>query len=119
MLVATDVAARGIDIDDIGAVIDDHPPKDSKDYLHRLGRMARRLVLGLGDHVRRVQPAHPDAHPAAHDAPAARAADRGFKDNDARLHDLPMFGEDVIVDSTVPAAGSYDRKAADMTVRSC
>ena len=26
--------------------------------------------------------------------------------NDARLHDLPLFGEDVIVDSTVPAAGS-------------
>ena len=26
--------------------------------------------------------------------------------NDARLHDLPLFGEDVIVDSTIPAAGS-------------
>ncbi len=41
MLVATDVAARGIDIDDIGAVIHYEPAKDSKDYLHRSGRTAR------------------------------------------------------------------------------
>ncbi|HEY3484687.1 MAG TPA: DEAD/DEAH box helicase [Ilumatobacteraceae bacterium] len=41
MLVATDVAARGIDIDDIGAVIHYEPAKDAKDYLHRSGRTAR------------------------------------------------------------------------------
>lgn len=41
MLVATDVAARGIDIDDIGAVIHYDPPNDHKDYLHRSGRTAR------------------------------------------------------------------------------
>ena len=41
MLVATDVAARGIDIDDIGAVIHYEPAKDVKDYLHRSGRTAR------------------------------------------------------------------------------
>jgi superfamily II DNA/RNA helicase len=41
MLIATDVAARGIDIDDIGAVIHFDPPKDGKDYLHRSGRTAR------------------------------------------------------------------------------
>jgi superfamily II DNA/RNA helicase len=41
ILVATDVAARGIDIDDIGAVIHYEPPKDVKDYLHRSGRTAR------------------------------------------------------------------------------
>jgi superfamily II DNA/RNA helicase len=41
VLVATDVAARGIDIDDIGAVIHYDPPKDAKDYLHRSGRTAR------------------------------------------------------------------------------
>jgi superfamily II DNA/RNA helicase len=41
ILVATDVAARGIDIDDIGAVIHYDPPKDVKDYLHRSGRTAR------------------------------------------------------------------------------
>jgi superfamily II DNA/RNA helicase len=41
MLIATDVAARGIDIDDIGAVIHYEPAKDPKDYLHRSGRTAR------------------------------------------------------------------------------
>ncbi len=41
VLVATDVAARGLDIDDIGAVIHYDPPKDAKDYLHRSGRTAR------------------------------------------------------------------------------
>jgi len=41
MLVATDVAARGIDIDDIGAVVHYEPAKDVKDYLHRSGRTAR------------------------------------------------------------------------------
>jgi superfamily II DNA/RNA helicase len=41
MLIATDVAARGIDIDDIGAVLHYEPAKDAKDYLHRSGRTAR------------------------------------------------------------------------------
>ena len=35
------VAARGLDIDDIGAVVHWDPPKDAKDYLHRSGRTAR------------------------------------------------------------------------------
>jgi len=41
VLVATDVAARGIDIDDIGVVIHYEPAPDVKDYLHRSGRTAR------------------------------------------------------------------------------
>ena len=41
ILVATDVAARGIDIDDVAAVIHYVPPLDVKTYLHRSGRTAR------------------------------------------------------------------------------
>lgn len=41
VLVATDVAARGIDVEDIGAVIHYEPAGDVKDYLHRSGRTAR------------------------------------------------------------------------------
>lgn len=41
VLVATDVAARGIDVKDISHVINYHPPKDHKDYVHRVGRTAR------------------------------------------------------------------------------
>jgi superfamily II DNA/RNA helicase len=41
VLVATDVAARGIDVDDIGVVIHYEPVLDHKAYLHRSGRTAR------------------------------------------------------------------------------
>ena len=41
VLVATDVAARGIDIDDIAVVLHYEPAGDGKDYLHRSGRTAR------------------------------------------------------------------------------
>jgi superfamily II DNA/RNA helicase len=41
VLVATDVAARGIHVDDVGVVLQADPPADHKDYLHRSGRTAR------------------------------------------------------------------------------
>ncbi len=41
VLVATDVAARGIHVDGISMVMHVDPPKDPKDYLHRAGRTAR------------------------------------------------------------------------------
>ena len=41
VLVATDIVARGIDIDDILMVINYDVPHDSEDYVHRIGRTAR------------------------------------------------------------------------------
>ena len=41
ILVATDIVARGIDIDDIGLVINFDVPHDPEDYIHRIGRTAR------------------------------------------------------------------------------
>ena len=41
VLVATDVVSRGIDIDDIQLVINYDVPKNSEDYVHRIGRTAR------------------------------------------------------------------------------
>ncbi|WP_308420993.1 DEAD/DEAH box helicase [Flexivirga endophytica] len=41
VLVATDVAARGIHVDDVGVVLQVDPPADHKDYQHRAGRTAR------------------------------------------------------------------------------
>ncbi|MFJ6134003.1 DEAD/DEAH box helicase [Janibacter terrae] len=41
VLVATDVAARGIHVDDVSLVMQVDPPGDHKDYLHRAGRTAR------------------------------------------------------------------------------
>lgn len=47
VLVATDVAARGLDVDDIDAVVHYDPPEDHKSYLHRSGRTARAGREGL------------------------------------------------------------------------
>ena len=41
VLVATDIVARGIDIDDIQMVINYDVPRDVEDYVHRIGRTAR------------------------------------------------------------------------------
>ncbi len=47
VLVATDVAARGIHVDDVSLVLHVDPPADPKDYLHRSGRTARAGDSGI------------------------------------------------------------------------
>jgi ATP-dependent RNA helicase RhlE len=47
ILVATDIAARGIDVDDIQMVINYDVPKDPEVYVHRVGRTARAGADGL------------------------------------------------------------------------
>lgn len=47
VLVATDVAARGIDVNDIGAVINFDIPQNSDDYVHRIGRTGRAMKSGV------------------------------------------------------------------------
>jgi len=74
VLVATDVAARGIHVDDVGLVVHFDPPNDHKDYLHRSGRTGRAgatgTVLALVDpgQVREVARLHEAAgvSPARH-----------------------------------------------------
>ena len=46
MLVSTDVSARGIDVDDVDAVINFDPPADEDYYVHRIGRTARAFRKG-------------------------------------------------------------------------
>ena len=93
ILVATDVAARGIDIDDIGAVIHYEPAKDVKDYLHRSGRTARAgrdgWAVTLVEYNQHTQ---------------VRILQRGMRlpnatpievfSNNPNLRDLPAFGAD-------------------------
>jgi superfamily II DNA/RNA helicase len=75
VLVATDVAARGIHVDDVELVVHFDPPNDHKDYLHRSGRTARAGATGLvvtlahRDQVRELQRLHASAgvEPASHD----------------------------------------------------
>ncbi|MGH4026395.1 MAG: DEAD/DEAH box helicase, partial [Pseudonocardiaceae bacterium] len=47
VLVATDIAARGIHVDDIGLVVHVDPPAEHKAYLHRSGRTARAGAAGV------------------------------------------------------------------------
>jgi superfamily II DNA/RNA helicase len=47
VLVATDVAARGLHIDEVDVVIHYDPPEDHKTYLHRSGRTARAGSSGV------------------------------------------------------------------------
>jgi ATP-dependent RNA helicase RhlE len=60
-LVATDVAARGIDVDGISHVINFDPPADREGYVHRIGRTGRAGRTGVGitffgsEHVRDLQ----------------------------------------------------------------
>ena len=41
ILVATDVAARGLDVEDVKSVINYDYPNTSEDYIHRIGRTGR------------------------------------------------------------------------------
>ncbi|MBA0127976.1 DEAD/DEAH box helicase [Haloechinothrix sp. YIM 98757] len=47
VLVATDVAARGIDVDDVTHVINYQTPEDEKTYIHRIGRTGRAGKTGV------------------------------------------------------------------------
>ena len=46
ILVATDVAARGLDVDDVKFVINYDYPNNSEDYIHRIGRTGRKDQTG-------------------------------------------------------------------------
>ena len=48
ILVATDIVARGIDIEKIDLVINFDVPNDAEDYVHRIGRTARAKTKGVG-----------------------------------------------------------------------
>jgi superfamily II DNA/RNA helicase len=67
VLVATDVAARGIHVDNIELVVHFDPPNDHKDYLHRSGRTARAgasglvVTLAMREQLREIQRLHESA----------------------------------------------------------
>ena len=54
VLVATDVAARGIDVAGVSHVINYTCPEDDKTYVHRIGRTGRAGATGHRDHLRRL-----------------------------------------------------------------
>ncbi len=92
VLVATDVAARGIHVDDIDVVVHYDPPDDDKAYLHRSGRTARAGETGVAvtlmlynqeNDVRVIQKRLQLEEPIVE-----------IFSNDPRLVDLRAFGSD-------------------------
>ena len=73
VLVATDVAARGIHVDDVDVVVHYDPPEEHKGYVHRSGRTARAGERGRRRHARAVGPG---ARGRATPAPARFARSR-------------------------------------------
>jgi ATP-dependent RNA helicase RhlE len=76
VLVATDVAARGIDVSGISHVINFDPPDDSDTYVHRVGRTGRAGAQGVGITLVSTAPlaVRRSAHSSAAAPPAAPAA---------------------------------------------
>ena len=72
VLVATDIAARGVHVDGIELVVHIDPPAEHKAYLHRSGRTAR--AGNVGDVVTVVLPEAAQGHPCA-DAPRRNSGD--------------------------------------------
>ena len=75
VLVATDVAARGLDIEDLPVVVNFELPWNPQDYIHRIGRTGRAGATGRGDLARVHGRGRPAArHPA--DAQGGHPVDR-------------------------------------------
>jgi ATP-dependent RNA helicase RhlE len=77
-LVATDVAARGIDVEGIAHVINFDPPADREGYVHRVGRTGRAGRGGLGTTFVGAQDAHEVGRIAAALNLHAEFSDGGF-----------------------------------------
>ena len=102
VLVATDVAARGIDVDGIDVVVHYDPPEDHKGYLHRSGRTARAgkdgLVVTLvlwneqlevGAHPEAAGPVRADRRDVLQRPPPGRPAGVGPRRGVGRLRSVP------------------------------
>jgi superfamily II DNA/RNA helicase len=104
VLVATDVAARGIHVDDVDLVVHFDPPNDAKDYLHRSGRTARAgatgtaLALALPHEIREVA--------ALHRTAGVQAISHAVHPGHTEVVDLGASGTPIVVVPVVAREGS-------------
>ncbi len=82
LLVATDVAARGLDVDDIEVVFNYDLPQDAEDYVHRIGRTGRAgrsgraITFVAGREIYKMQHAGHQGARAARESSVGRASRR-------------------------------------------
>ncbi|MCM2427652.1 DEAD/DEAH box helicase [Streptomyces sp. RKAG337] len=118
VLVATDVAARGIHVDGIGLVLNVDPAADHKDYLHRSGRTARAgesgtvVSLALPHQRKTIFRLMEDA---GVDASRHIIGGSGVFDEEVATITGARSMTDVQADSVQNAAAQAEREVAEMT----
>jgi superfamily II DNA/RNA helicase len=104
VLVATDVAARGIHVDDVDLVVHFDPPNDSKDYLHRSGRTARAGATGTV--LALVDPAQTREVAKLHEAAGITATSARVQAGDPSVRAVAESGTPIVVSAPPqPVAG--------------
>ncbi len=103
VLVATDVAARGIHVDDVDLVVHYDPPNDHKDYLHRSGRTARAGAAGTV--VSLIEPAQVRGLERLHDAAGVSPQSHRVRPGDETVRSISESGEPVPPPPPVQPAG--------------
>lgn len=93
VLVATDVAARGIHVDHVDLVIHFDPPNDHKDYLHRSGRTGRAGATGTV--VAFVDPSQLRTVERVHDAAGVTPSSHRVQTGHRAVRDLATSGTPV------------------------
>jgi superfamily II DNA/RNA helicase len=95
VLVATDVAARGLHVDDLDLVVHFDPPTDHKDYLHRSGRTARAGAGGtVVSFVERTQAREVER---MHAAATVVAATTSVSTGHPAVREIAVSGDAVVV----------------------
>ena len=95
VLVATDVAARGLHVDDLDLVVHFDPPADHKDYLHRSGRTARAGASGTV--VSFVEPGQSRDVARMHSAASVNPATARVRPGDPAVREIAESGEAIEV----------------------
>jgi superfamily II DNA/RNA helicase len=117
VLVATDVAARGIHVDDVALVVHYDPPNDYKDYLHRSGRTGRAGASGAV--LALVEPGQVKGVAQIHDAAGIVAVSHRVAPGHEAVRELAESGKPITVTelprrrpATGPRHHSRPRRAA-------
>jgi superfamily II DNA/RNA helicase len=108
VLVATDVAARGIHITDVDLVVHADPPNDHKDYLHRSGRTARAGASGVVVSLLSPEQLKGSRHLFDRAGVDVRPVDAGPGAEAVRK--LAESGEPIVVTAAPPARTAYEGK---------
>ncbi len=95
VLVATDVAARGIHVDDVALVVHFDPPNDYKDYLHRSGRTGRAGATGAV--LALVEPGQVSDVGRIHDAAGVQAVSHRVVPGHDAVRELAESGTPIIM----------------------